>query len=167
MKKIFEAAEDLGTNLRDALAKKLCGAQQLSRWRKTIAADRDWDYAFLLTLMIDKMGYMEKHFREDSVIVDEEALPIAEQLHEARLCLARVREGHYPEAYAELYAKWPELEEPDQLILNEDGALTLRALSDEQFATLSAATELELELRQHDLNRALFIMSQHMLSWWD
>lgn len=75
-------------------------------WYVIRRADHDWEYSFLLELMMMKMGWMEKTIRNGHLANREK---YADSLKVARLLLKRIFEDNYYEMYKNYYPdriKW-------------------------------------------------------------
>lgn len=69
------------------------GLQNLWKWKRIIYTDRDWDWAFLYTLIEFKLENMAKYHRTYGITYN--AGTLAEEMEECARLLRRIRDEDY------------------------------------------------------------------------
>jgi len=138
----------------------------------TLSDDHDWDFAYLLDLIIYKLSRMQKCILKNNII--EDANKICFQMKEVEEALKRVRDDEY------LVNKIDALHEKHQVktgtVKLPDGMYQLKTLPKKKGETFDEeaydrkfkeACELADKEREADLEIAFDGMKRNVLSWWE
>lgn len=151
--------------------------KRLFQWFPILWEDYDWDYVFLLDIMIFKLDKMAKHHEKNGMVVGSPFY--AKQIAECARLLKRVKEDNYRDEIKEqlkFHEKYGELEveinerRPGgrfQFSYQKGGVLLPEKLQQEAKEQSFNIHKLAEEQKEKELSKALKIINRKLFEWWD
>ena len=141
------------------------GVRNIKSWLPIIWKDRQYDYSFLLTIMIHKLILMSEFFNSDETYSADAKL-YAEQIKEAGAMLNYINNSEYEgsamEPYYKAYPSDYDISDFDSFIASVNKELTAeqKELFDKSFKDIDKKYNLAMEIFCN-------IFKEQLRSWWD
>ena len=138
-------------------------------WLPIIWADHDWDWGYLLTMLIHKLESMRELFQSDDAMC-EDAETVAEQIEAALVFLRNVNDNIYEDSVIDEHERvYGESE-----IVFDDVTISLVYPHDDTGHTEEQRAKHHVDLykkaceqKQNAIEHAFSIIGENLMNWWD
>ncbi len=135
-------------------------------WAKFIRKDRDWDWAYILEVMIFKLKRTRRAILYHGLSVDNKK--VAAQIKEVIDLLKRVVDDNY---YHILNRPFTKKYGRCKMTTDKQGYCKFlyrgKELTEEQHEEHKQISEKAYQMQKDDLRKALDLINEHLFDWWD
>lgn len=141
-------------------------------WFPVIWSDRNWDHAFLTTIVLHKLKHMRDYYQAGVNVWSADAPITAEQINEVIELIEKVEADNYEETIDPHFNDWiyegrPLLVEERDEEGNVHHLFNSSKWSEEELAHRQKVYEEAEKQTQADLDKAYGLIAKNIRRWWD